>query len=70
MSEIPRASVGRLMKEVVKRHKIKRISSDAVEKMSDILEEIGMDITKSSVRLAKHAKRNTVNETDVKLSLK
>jgi histone H3/H4 len=71
MTEIPKASVENIMREILKRHKnASRISSDAVERLTHVIDEIGLDIGKSAERLAKHAGRETVNDSDVKLALR
>jgi histone H3/H4 len=41
---------------------------EAIEAMSDVLKDICADISKESVKLAKHAKRKTVKKEDVKLT--
>lgn len=71
MGDIPKAAVKKIMKGVLKRHEsTTRISKDAVDRMASVLEEIGLSIGKSAKKLSDHAKRSTVNDTDIKLTLK
>ncbi len=64
MGELPLAAVERIMKNAG----LERVSHDAIGVMSEILEDICIDISKDSVKLAKHAKRKTVKKEDIKLA--
>lgn len=66
MGELSLASVERIMRNAGD----ERVSMDAIATMLDILEDICMDISKESVKLAKHANRKTVKKEDVKLATK
>ena len=56
------------MERLLKKAGCKRISVEAAEKLREILEKQGISIGKMSWKLAKHAKRRTVMQEDVKLA--
>ena len=64
MDELALASVGRIIKNAG----TERVGMDAIVAIIEIPEEICTDISKYSVKLAKHAKRTTVKKEDVKLA--
>jgi len=58
------------IKIIIKNAGAKRVSEDAEEALAKVLEQFGEDIFLQAVKLAKHAKRVTVNELDIELSIK
>ncbi len=48
----------------------KRVSADAVDAFVDIMINIADEIAEQSVKIAKHAGRKTVHESDIKLAAK
>ena len=64
MADIPLAAVERIMRNAG----AERISQNAVTVLAEILGEIGIEISREAVELAKHAKRKTVKREDVKLA--
>lgn len=66
MSELPRAPVARIMKNVG----ATRISNDAVSLMNEALEDYGISIATKAKDYAHHAGRKTIKADDVKLALK
>ena len=65
-SVIPKAPLGRILFEA----KAKRVSQGAMDKFSELLEDILLEIAKEAKLLAEHAKRKTVRDVDVKLAKK
>jgi len=47
-----------------------RVSAEAAESLRDILQDLGVNIGKAAVEFARHAKRKTVVEDDIKLAYK
>jgi len=62
--ELPLAPIDRLIRKAG----ADRVSSEATETLRDILEDLAVSISKSAVELARHTKRNTVVEDDIKLA--
>ena len=65
MSEIPKVQIERILKNTGL-----RVSSDAIDELLEVIEEIALDIGNTAVDLAATAKRKTVNHDDVKLAVK
>ncbi|MBT4541180.1 histone family protein [Candidatus Woesearchaeota archaeon] len=63
---IPKAPLGRILSKVG----AKRISDEALATFSEILTEIGQDISEQAVKISKHSGRKTVMDSDIKLAAK
>ncbi|HLC46548.1 MAG TPA: histone family protein [Candidatus Nanoarchaeia archaeon] len=63
-SIIPKAPVGRIILNAG----AKRVSADAMDAFSDIVQQIAEKIGTDAVRIAKHAGRKTIHEEDIKLA--
>jgi len=61
---IPKAPVARILMNAG----AKRVSADAVNTFTDILQQITEEIGEKAARLAKHSGRKTVKEEDIKLA--
>lgn len=63
---VPKAPVGRILMKAGAR----RISADAVDAFTEVIQEIAEKIGTQAVRIAKHSGRKTVQEGDIKLAAK
>ncbi|RAP50668.1 MAG: histone [Methanosphaera sp. rholeuAM74] len=66
MSEIPKAPISRIVKSVG----AERISKEAEEKFVEAVEAYTMKLAETTIDLAKHADRKTIQPEDVDLALK
>ncbi len=48
----------------------KRVSADAVNTFSELLQDKALKIAEQAVRIAKHSGRKTVHDGDIKISAK
>jgi len=58
------------MEKIMKRAGAERVSDSAKSALKSVLEDFGDKIAADAVKLAQHAGRNTVKESDVKLAAK
>jgi histone H3/H4 len=62
---IPKAPVKRIIQEA----SAERVSADAVDALTEYLEDYAEDVSKKAVTYAKYAKRKTVKEEDIALAI-
>lgn len=56
------------VERIVRKAGADRVSEDAGIELAKVLEEYGLEVSKEAISLAKHAKRTTVKEEDIKLA--
>lgn len=61
---IPKATAGRILMNAG----AKRVSADAVDVFTEILEDITRGIAEKSLLVARHSGRKTIKEEDIKLA--
>ena len=66
ISTIPKAAVARMLIKAG----AKRVSSDSVDALTEVLTGIALNISSKAFEIAKHAGRKTVHDTDIKLAVK
>jgi histone H3/H4 len=65
ISELPKAPAARLMKSVG----ASRISGEAVDMLTEAMEDYGTDVARKANAFAHHAGRKTIKASDVKLAM-
>lgn len=63
---LPLAAVDRL----IRKGGAARVSEDAAEALSEILEEKGIEISRKAIEFSVHAKRKTITAEDIRLAVK
>ncbi len=56
--------------KIIRKAGAERVSRDAAKLLAEILEKKGLEISQRAIALAKHAKRKTITEDDIKLAEK
>jgi histone H3/H4 len=56
------------VERIVRKAGADRVSEDAGIELAKVLEEYGLEVSKEAISLAKHAKRTTVKEEDIRLA--
>lgn len=57
------------VERVIRKAGAERVSEDAGVELAKVLEDYGMEISREAIILAKHAKRTTVKEEDIRLAV-
>ncbi len=63
---IPAASCERVLRKAGS----ERVSKEAVDEFSKVLEEVAMEMSAEAATLAKHAGRKTITDADIRLARK
>ena len=66
ISTIPKAPVARILMNAG----AKRVSEDAIDEFTEVINSIAEKFSEKAVLLAKHSGRKTVQEEDIKLAVK
>lgn len=56
------------VERIVRKAGADRVSDDAAIELTKVLEEYGLEVAREAILLAKHAKRTTVKEEDIRLA--
>ena len=64
MTELSQAAVER----IIKKAGADRVSADATEALSELMEEYGMFLSKEAKKMADHAGRKTLRGTDIRIA--
>ena len=57
------------VERIVRKAGADRVSEDAGIELARVLEEYGLELSKEAISLARHAKRTTVKEEDIRLAV-
>ncbi len=57
------------VERIIRKAGAERVSEDAGIELAKVLEEYGIEISREAITLAKHAKRTTVKEEDIRLAI-
>ena len=60
---------GSTIRKILKEAGASRTSSEAVETMQEYVNNVAYGVAQKAVRLSRHAKRNTVDTSDIKLAI-
>lgn len=63
---LPKAPIER----IIRKAGADRISEDAVIELKEAVEDAGSEIAREAIRMAEHAKRNTVKKEDIEMATK
>jgi histone H3/H4 len=64
MTELSQSAVGRIMK----RAGAERVSADAAETLSGLMEEYGIFLAKEAKKMSDHAGRKTLRGSDIRMA--
>ncbi|MCZ7385279.1 MAG: histone family protein [Candidatus Methanoperedens sp.] len=57
------------VERIIRKAGADRVAEDAGVELAKVLEEYGIEISREAITLAKHAKRTTVKEEDIRLAV-
>ncbi len=57
------------VERIIRKAGADRVSEDAGIELAKVLEDYGIEVSREAITLAKHAKRTTVKEEDIRLAV-
>lgn len=57
------------VERIIRNAGAKRVSKGAGRQLANVLEEIGLELSREAIALAEHARRTTVREEDITLAV-
>lgn len=57
------------VERIIRKAGAERVSEDAGIELAKVLEDYGIEVSREAMTLAKHAKRTTVKEEDIRLAV-
>lgn len=57
------------VERIIRKAGAERVSEDAGIELAKVLEDYGIEVSREAITLAKHAKRTTVKEEDIRLAV-
>ena len=57
------------VERIIRKAGADRVSEDAGVELAKVLEDYGLEVSREAITLAKHAKRTTVKEEDIRLAV-
>ncbi|VVB96810.1 DNA-binding protein HMf-2 [uncultured archaeon] len=57
------------VERIIRKAGADRVSADAGIELAKVLEDYGIEVSREAITLAKHAKRTTVKEEDIRLAV-
>ncbi len=57
------------VERIIRKAGAERVGEDAGIELAKVLEEYGIEVSREAITLAKHAKRTTVKEEDIRLAV-
>ncbi len=57
------------VERIIRKAGADRVSADAGMELAKVLEDYGIEVSREAITLAKHAKRTTVKEEDIRLAV-
>lgn len=57
------------VERIIRKAGAERVSEDAGMELAKVLEDYGIEVSREAITLAKHARRTTVKEEDIRLAV-
>ncbi|MFX0086320.1 MAG: histone [Candidatus Hodarchaeota archaeon] len=56
------------VEKIIREAGAQRVSSDAIDRLNEVLTEYGTGIAKYAIEIARHSGRKTIKESDIRLA--